>query len=476
MRPFTAIAFLFAAFSFSGCTKEKKAPHPDGIVFDFRLPVEPSTTLLPRAAALASKINAGQPVQVVDLNEALIEKQESWYLKNTPGGPTGEHREFIATAKNYGDPGNPHDFKVKYEAELERRYEPDGLRYRFDAVSTPHAVLEGVTQCHSGTVLNEIMTRNSVVLQSGKTSDYEKLKRVMIFESGHLLPGYVLPYEKTFRLYGIETTVSGQGIVDYGWTTKIKEPIRVVDANLFVVTEVFKSHLSASTLKKLSLEFLQKTAEMYNINLSQLERLISIMAGSLVKTTSVGGAKNRIADSDPATYSYDTLNSSPFGFGIETKSQRTIQRPRMNTLPSRGYHSFVWPSALRTVQGQKGGIGGSEDAFGSLQEMLDLRFRIAISQTWPGVTLESLCFDGRVESTMEDTQLPASWWNGVFRSPHGSSESQRIPLCVMFNAEYNFEPSIAVSSSPAICSSFQEWQVQRGSRHGESGGTFYCTP
>jgi hypothetical protein len=79
---------------------------------------------------------------------------------------------------------------------------------------------EKAFQCRSG-------TENLLYLLSQYPEVEEKVQLVYIYTYGHVIPGFVDKESK--NLYGLESTATGSGLIDFGTLGKIKEPIRVTD-------------------------------------------------------------------------------------------------------------------------------------------------------------------------------------------------------------------------------------------------------
>lgn len=85
-------------------------------------------------------------------------------------------------------------------------------------------------QCYSGTVIHTLAWR------LGGKDYYQKQNPVVIYESGHILTGYMVPNKSgKFEMFGIETTVEGKAIKKYGLTEKLNQPIRIIDGDFFFI-------------------------------------------------------------------------------------------------------------------------------------------------------------------------------------------------------------------------------------------------
>ena len=110
--------------------------------------------------------------------------------------------------------------------------------YQEDTVGIDHAFLNNQLQCYSGTYLFNLVARKAL-----GTDEFRRHNVVVIFRKHHVLPGYMEKTKDGFRLTGIETTMSGPSLVDFGMTDSLPQPIRVVDAEHFAMTEIMKDRM-----------------------------------------------------------------------------------------------------------------------------------------------------------------------------------------------------------------------------------------
>ena len=120
--------------------------------------------------------------------------------------------------------------------------------------------------CHSGTVCFSLAARQAL-----GPAAYERGNFVTIFTQGHVLGGYI---NGRGELVGIESTASGPAIKRFGpikELDKLNLPVRIADANLFAVYEIFKDHLSPEANRQIAKTILRKTALKYGLPLEQTE-------------------------------------------------------------------------------------------------------------------------------------------------------------------------------------------------------------
>lgn len=149
--------------------------------------------------------------------------------KDTPEALNGFLNDLIADAPDSIEALKPH-----YEAKLAQIHKAE-LNYEKSAVTLSHLSKENLMQCYSGTVMHTLAAQGSVI--GGR------YLQVVIFESGHVLSGYLHQVGSEWHLTGIETTAEGKALVHYGPYLAIAPKIRVVEARHFLMVEAFKYHL-----------------------------------------------------------------------------------------------------------------------------------------------------------------------------------------------------------------------------------------
>ena len=128
------------------------------------------------------------------------------------------------------------EIKLRMEEGL-RGYFAGDLEYDVAKSSILDPLLENVAQCYSGTLLYTQVARRI----PGQT--YRAKNFVTIFSHGHVLPGYAKSTGNGFELYGVETTQSGRAEKFYGNMDALPQGIVVVDADYFLLTEIFKGRI-----------------------------------------------------------------------------------------------------------------------------------------------------------------------------------------------------------------------------------------
>ena len=138
------------------------------------------------------------------------------------------------------DASNPIEtFKFQYEELLSsRHHQGDELIYNQDFNRVVNPLYNNRVQCYSGTML--FLTLNELSSQTHKN-------KVVIFQSGHVLPGFISIEKNKIMLYGIETTAAGKALIHFGETNKIQGEIRVFDAHQFMLMQLLKNEISNFT-------------------------------------------------------------------------------------------------------------------------------------------------------------------------------------------------------------------------------------
>lgn len=277
---------------------------------------------------LAKKLNQREDISFDQLTRAWIEQHRAVYFarQNNNTGPVvgvdRAHYPYSVIGKLVSSMTrrqSPTTNKGEYEGELENflsKMRPPLVKLQYQAAATTlfDAIIDGRLQGYSGTVLNQI------VFRALGSKLYRDFNFVVIFESGHVLPGYVenarINGERKLYLYGMETMTSGKGIKFYGELSQLQnvaQPIRVVDAELFALIEIFKSHVTDPAQLNLAVEkALKVTAEKYGINLDALEA--KLKTGHLRSAQSYISDQYRVALNPLVSTSEITLTASPFAF------------------------------------------------------------------------------------------------------------------------------------------------------------------
>ncbi len=121
-------------------------------------------------------------------------------------------------------------------------------------------------QSYSGTNLFEVIRRFRSERQFNADNG------VVIFEKGHVLPGYMVWTGKdNYDLIGIEMTVRGRAEKKYGSVKNLSD-VRVVESNIYLVTQIFESKIT--NVLEVFKNGLVLTAKKYGIPLDKIEESI----------------------------------------------------------------------------------------------------------------------------------------------------------------------------------------------------------
>lgn len=259
------------------------------------------TALEYRKIKLADKIRAKQMPDFSEVIEAVVLQNELADNMNFDTLPEAmEELKKISQVEAIG----PHDFKVQFDSKIESNYlNGDKIKYHPEAWALQHPMSDGEIQCYSGT--NLFATLNS--LRNAPTDNL-----VFIYETGHVLPGYIVVENNEMVLKGIEMTAAGRAEINYGPTANIAGEIRVLDAKQVMLVELFRdSEFDWDSTVKSMLE----TVQAYGF-----------------KTEEMKSFETKVAKVD-TVFSSDQLNSTFFGFGeVDAKPKQRTSIDKMDKL------------------------------------------------------------------------------------------------------------------------------------------------
>ena len=185
-------------------------------------------------------------------------------------------------------------FKVTYEKNIaDTHHYGQPLLYNVDASSLAHPLLENRVQCYSGSLLFFVLSE-----LAGLTGT----PRFAIFKKGHILPGVL--NNNGDQLYGIESTVKGKGIVNFGSVARVSGDIRVVEVYPFLLVELLKDEIA-------------NFPDLYRESQNALRKYgFSTENFHLFDPDSINPTNNLQVLQSENTHSHrSVLNNSPFGFG-----------------------------------------------------------------------------------------------------------------------------------------------------------------
>lgn len=153
--------------------------------------------------------------------------------------------------------------KAAFESLLERNLKAKVL-YSISASNIMDILQTQKLNAYSANVLFQIALR-----QSRSMLEFRNLKSVMVLTPGHMLSGFMIPIDaanKIYQLKAYDFLFAGNAEVDFGKTSELKGPIRVLDTELFHLLELFRgwSTNDADLITKAE----QLTSEVYGIKIS----------------------------------------------------------------------------------------------------------------------------------------------------------------------------------------------------------------
>lgn len=308
-------SFLFLLFSclvLAGCDRNipQKSADAESVTYQLPLDFDETKTLRAEQVALGSGIKNGTPVSFSALTHELLES----HLEAHEQAYGGDDLDRAAINKlvaelthSQRETTDVFEAKKRYETKFEQLY---GAPIAYDRDSVTLAFLQkvGALQCYSGTILQQLIWRT--------TPGFRGQNPVVIFERGHVLPGFMRQENGQWNLYGIETTASDRGEVRYGSTSGLSGPIVVVDAESYVILEVFKGKLKNEA--EVSQIVVEQTARKYGIDLEKTRP-----SEDDRKHGAADGARKIVP------------NLSPFSFGEDATPMGRRDRSRMELVDKR---------------------------------------------------------------------------------------------------------------------------------------------
>lgn len=239
---------------------------PDQVKYDLKIRVD-SAKLTDAEKGLVERINAGDTVSFKMVTSLAQQAQEREFAESEGFSGEEDHvaretsiaRERLAAIV-------PADLATLDPAAIKLGLE-DGLlgyfgkelEYEAEFANVLNPLLDNTLQCYSGTVLYNLVSR------SLPGSAYRAKNFVTIFTKGHVLPGYMATENGEFVLYGIEMTQSGRAQVRYGSAKGLRGEIAVVDADYFMLTEIFKDRIN--NYCEVQTEIVELTAKKYGMEI-----------------------------------------------------------------------------------------------------------------------------------------------------------------------------------------------------------------
>ncbi|MEW6057128.1 MAG: hypothetical protein AB1540_10990 [Bdellovibrionota bacterium] len=334
--------FVVAILSGLACGQEKKvaseksslasqrSSESNALYFPYEIPFKETAALTDLEKSIHAKIENHAALDYAEITQAIELIHLNHYNDaNNANVTEDELKQFLGELSQPLKESLPVITRLKptYEIKLEAIIKPNSFDYLVSADSLVDVLKNGAAQCYSGTILFESLYRRTHSVQQ-----FIDANRVVIHAPGHILPGFLVKEsDLKWRLYGIETTVNGRGIVDYGATAELDSPIRVVDANDFLITEVFRKHLEPTKIEVFAQSVLKSTADRFAIPLEKLEAKIQALQGSQVKSSKPYAQAVYVAES--GKWEGQKINSTLFGFGRADIPEGRQKRNYQDILP-----------------------------------------------------------------------------------------------------------------------------------------------
>ncbi|MCF3648531.1 hypothetical protein [Synoicihabitans lomoniglobus] len=214
------------------------------------------------------------------------------------------------------EPFTPERLKTIATDRVLRRLGPPDQppRYNRDSTTLAAIVREGSWQCASGTL---VFGLTALRLPAPVIRDHDF---VIIYERGHVLPGYAFKFEDEWHLVGLEMTVVGIGQKRFGAIPRLADAgfaLRILQA-----PEAWLLQAAAPFLhndREVALHILRQTAARYDVPLAGLEANIRRLP-----PPPAGDDNNRVA---PAI-------ASPWAFGHVTVPPGDLPMMASNRVPA----------------------------------------------------------------------------------------------------------------------------------------------
>jgi hypothetical protein len=260
--------------------KAKSESNPDLVSYSLKMDMDESAQPSADLKQLIADINSGKPVSFSRITRQLMEK----HAKASSQATSDQIAQFVnrITPKNITSL-NGRQTKQSYEAAI-----GGDLIYNRDKSNVTDIMLEKKMQCYSGTYLYQLVTR-----QAGAPA-FRARNEVVIFEKGHVRPGYFQFFKNSKVLVGIETTQAGpagEWISSLGNGNTSLGSRCVVDAELYAIVELAQNYLKNKS--EVVKQAYAQTAKKYGFEVDPV-------------------CQPEVSHSSTA----QLLNSSVFGFGV----------------------------------------------------------------------------------------------------------------------------------------------------------------
>lgn len=241
--------------------------NPERLLVNYVPELQKNAKLSTNQTKLYQEMQSAQGFSYQLLTEAFVDKHIENYFKND-----SDQREYRRAREDLRDEilhslkalvddidyQDPHSFKLAWEAKLGE------IQIDAEAKNLLDVFVKKKIQAYSGTSAQLILLRLKL-----SAEEFERQNFVVIFEQGHLLPGYLSNEDNKWFLYGIEMTTEGPAQVLYGVTKDLKSPIRIVSAEDFILEEIFQDYfLNAEEVKT---KLLKRSSQRYGVSMRECE-------------------------------------------------------------------------------------------------------------------------------------------------------------------------------------------------------------
>ena len=337
---FLLLGTIFVTLALNtACSKKKDSHNPHKGYVNYgelnNFDIIDGVQLTDNQKKIAEKVKKGKDIEFELLTKEMVamhyrEAKSQGEMKDISENNTQTSFQMIASSvkglKTLNQ-DNMGEFKTKYEAKLEEIHKKP-LVYNMEMTNINDIFNVGKMQCYSGTYLNQVTLRNHV----SHVNKFDNLNPVVIYESGHVLPGFIKrDKQNDWELVGIETTVGGKGKKIYGKVKDLDRALRIVLAHDFALSEIFKGLVkteydlngkmtATSCMSKVDAEMVNRAASRFSIPIDRLEQNIRVKEGC--GRAGVGGSATRSAG----------LNASSMGFGVANTPPGDITRPTLDEI------------------------------------------------------------------------------------------------------------------------------------------------
>lgn len=238
-----------------------RTSHP---IYPQLIQIRDEEKLLPFQKALWAQLKSGRRIDFQLMNQAYLEAELSASGQGSGANEVSDLESKLDGVVNASNKYQPLSALKKnhYEPGLEQLWGSAGV-YNKDSVTVVDVLRNGKRQCFSGTNCFHLYLRTLLGLEN-----YRDQNSVVIFTSGHILPGQMIKNENgDWLLFGYESTVKGIGLVPFGPTTKLSDGVRVVDPELYFLGEIFRD--SMTDFSVIGDEMLAVASKKYGIDLSK---------------------------------------------------------------------------------------------------------------------------------------------------------------------------------------------------------------